>query len=500
VLVFMSTASGTGGDDAATTSELANPPTETTDSTIADDTIGDETATTDAADPPAETIDSTIVDETMADETVAPPDGERDGELSPTSCSETADEWSEIIDGAVPEAPVPGGLADAVPPADVEGVIALFEGLPDELIGGAKAISARTQGDFAAGYTSPDRASPYGFQAADLPNSFMGSVLPEPRADMLVAFFVLSDDDDYTVEAAGHDGDLYWVTYITTNSGYGIDGIEEVYTITWGEACGPWAFQAGAPTEAGRDELIAAFIAAAEQVTAAPDPGPATPDEQAAAAALVTLDDLGPDWFESPRLPQENAGFEELAKDVLSREPVCAAALDWLEQEDAKLRNLSDVFAADPIAGAESATFTSEFDGMSEIEHSVSVFQTSDELIEAFRLGSELGWGQCVIAVFGDLTQELYQSVWPGMSITVDSAVERPLELGDQAFALHFELTFEAPDGSSIEITEEFSMVAVGRATSVVTMFSFDHAIDDQADDIIARAADGLAEQFGESG
>ena len=100
----------------------------------------------------------------------------------------------------------------------------------------------------------------------DLPNSFISSVLPEPRADMLVAFFVLSDDDDYTVEAAGDDGDLYWVTYTNTNSGERIDGIEEVYTITWGEACSPLAFLAGAPTETGRDELIAAFIEAAANV------------------------------------------------------------------------------------------------------------------------------------------------------------------------------------------------------------------------------------------
>ena len=83
---------------------------------------------------------------------------------------------------------------------------------------------------------------------------------------MFVAFFVLSDDDDYTVEAAGHAGDLYWVTSITTNNGAGIDGIEEVSSITWGVACSPWAFTVGAPTEAARDDLIAAFITTASKV------------------------------------------------------------------------------------------------------------------------------------------------------------------------------------------------------------------------------------------
>ncbi len=96
----------------------------------------------------------------------------------------------------------------------------------------------------------------------------MGSLLPEPRADLLVGAYVLGDDDDdYTVEAAGHEGDLYWVTYISTNSGEGVDGVEEVYSIAWGEACSSVAFSAGAPTESGRTELIAAFIGAAAQVS-----------------------------------------------------------------------------------------------------------------------------------------------------------------------------------------------------------------------------------------
>ena len=79
-------------------------------------------------------------------------------------------------------------------------------------------------------------------------------------------------DDDYGLESeyaavrqAVNDGDLYWVTYIATNSGFGIDGVEEVYTITWGEACSPIAFIAQAPTDAERDELVAAFIDAATE-------------------------------------------------------------------------------------------------------------------------------------------------------------------------------------------------------------------------------------------
>ena len=193
-------------------------------------------------------------------------DADGDDEATPPASENGLDEWSEAIDEAVPEAPAPAGLAGVLLPTYVDGVNALFDALPDSLLGGVKAISSRTPSDLAADYMVPDRASRYGFQAMDLSTSFMGGVLPEPRADMFVAFFVLSDDDDYTVEAAGHEGDLYWVRLISFNSGYGIDGIEEVYGLHWGEARSPWAFIVGAPTETGRDELIAAFITAASKV------------------------------------------------------------------------------------------------------------------------------------------------------------------------------------------------------------------------------------------
>ncbi len=95
----------------------------------------------------------------------------------------------------------------------------------------------------------------------------IGSTLPEPRADTLIASYVLGDDDDYVIDAAGHDGDLYWVTYVMTNSGYGIEGVEEVHTVMWGDGCSPIAFVAGAPTESGRNELITAFVGAVATVS-----------------------------------------------------------------------------------------------------------------------------------------------------------------------------------------------------------------------------------------
>lgn len=227
----------------------------------ADDDVG---STTDSADQTAPPTDS------IAPDDAAPPDvtqTDENDDVSPSSCSDAPEEWREALAEAAPPAPAPGGLAVGVLPTDTDAAIALFDALPDELIGGTRAVSQRLPAVVEVSYETPDRASRDGIQAIDLRDHIMGSVLPEPRADLLAGFFVVSGDDDYTVEAAGHDGDLYWVTYIGTNSGEGIDGVEEVYTITWGEACSPLAFIAGAPTDAGRNELIAAFIEASTDIS-----------------------------------------------------------------------------------------------------------------------------------------------------------------------------------------------------------------------------------------
>lgn len=212
---------------------------------------------------------STAPEDTMPAETAAESDAtepEEPAEDGPSPCPEAPEEWRDDLAAASPPAPAPGGLTVGILPDDIDAATALFDALPDALIGGDKAVPAGLSPGFVeVNYPTPDRSSRDGFQAHDLRDSMFGSILPEPRADLLTGFFVVSDDDDYTVEAAGHEGDLYWVTYIATNSGFGIDGVEEVYTITWGEACSPIAFIAQAPTDAERDELVAAFIDAATE-------------------------------------------------------------------------------------------------------------------------------------------------------------------------------------------------------------------------------------------
>lgn len=109
-------------------------------------------------------------------------------------------------------------------------------------------------------------------------------------------------------------------------------------------------------------------------------------------------------------------------------------------------------------------------------------------------------WPACLRAVFGDLIQAGFDAVDDGLSITEYSATEPPI-VGDHQIAVRFELVIEvAVDGSTVANTMMLSIVGVGRATSALTMFSFDGAIDDEMDDIVAQAVDKVAQQFGAEG
>ena len=394
--------------------------------------------------------------------------------------------------------PIIVALADAQPPADLAGVTAVLEALPAELIGGTKQVSARTAGDLAADYVAVDRMSRYGIQAMDLRTSMMGAFVSEPVAEQMVA--VLAEGGDWEVDDTGVEGSLHWVAWLSTGSGEGIEGIEEIYSLTWGEAGSPWAFVAGAPTEQGRDELVTAFIAAIAEVAGAPDPEPATPDEQAAQAALLTDEDLGPEWFSQPRLLPGPGAFHELAIGLMADEPLCAAALGWLDSEDVALSGLFDVFAAGAIVRAEGPTYLLGRDGMSDLQHTVLVFADAEQPVESLRSTRRLGWMECASAIYGDLVQTLYDRAFPGVTVNVDAAGERSLDVGDVSIALRFELTLRAPDDEGdLGLVQDISIVTVGRAASTIVQQSFAGGIDDaQMDELIERAAERLMEQFGD--
>jgi hypothetical protein len=257
----LSTVAATTDQDASQATAASESSNEASDSTGQEETgesLPSDNPATESTDPPP-------VTEPGDDESTGPTASASDASVdtdAPERCTELSDEDRQTIDRAAPASPAPIDLVDAILPTDEEEAAAMFDALPDELIGGSKEIVSRSPGHLVAAYQPPGLASQYGYQAMNLRTSFVGSVLPEPRADVFVAFWVLSDDDDEVVEAAGHEGDLYWVTFISTASGYGIDGTEELYTIAFGDSCRHWGFTAAAPTPEGRDDLIAAFVAA----------------------------------------------------------------------------------------------------------------------------------------------------------------------------------------------------------------------------------------------
>ena len=77
--------------------------------------------------------------------------------------------------------------------------------------------------------------------------------------------------------------------------------------------------------------------------------------------------------------------------------------------------------------------------------------------------------------------------------------VERSLDLGDDSIGINITMTIDV-DGTALAITSDFSLVAVGRATSSVSLFGFDAARDVEVDRIITRAAEKTAEQFSDGG
>jgi hypothetical protein len=444
--------------------------------------------------------DSEIAEESTGDE----PNDELSYETNDESSDEPGDstgdepndELSDWIDVPIPELPAPNGLASAVLPTDADGVVAVFAALPAELIGGRKDISAHSPGQFAAEFAPPGRASRTGLQAYDLDVSQFGSMLPEPTAEMVVTLF--ASGADWDVLAAGHEGSLYWVAWYSTGSGYGVDGIEDIYSLTWGRADSPLAFIAAAPTEDDRDELVLAFVEASN-VAAAAAAEPATPDESAAQAALLTEHDFGDGWLTRPNLPRDGTALHEMMSGAMIGQPSCRPALEWIERENVVLSGLLDVLAVGSVARVESATFIPGLNQMSSVQHTVLVFENTEQLDAMFRSLREAQWEDCRIVAYDELAQAQYTSAFPGIAVSVTAAEVRPLELGDDATALRFEVTLLAPgDDTAAVISQDISVVAVGRAVSALAQDSFEGGIDEgQRDDLIALAVASLTEQFG---
>ena len=203
---------------------------------------------------PASTTATTAVDDPREGSSV-PSEPDRDAEVF-----EPGDEPAAPDPSTLPEATAPSRLGVPELPDDAETVAALFDALPEELIGATREIVNFRPGAIAARYdTGVRQCAEVGLQASDLTAMQGDGSYPEGwRAEHLVA--MLASGADWAVEEAGREGALYWVTFETYCGGEDMDHDEISSSAAWGDEGSPWVFFVGASDATERDILLAAFV------------------------------------------------------------------------------------------------------------------------------------------------------------------------------------------------------------------------------------------------
>lgn len=429
---------------------------------------------------------------TQADEAAEPADGD---ELEPDEPDESdeatgGDEFvfDEPDPSVLPDAVAPFGLGAVRLPEDAEAVQMLFDALPAELSPGARRDEGSPRGEMWAVYGSTRSCAPVTLRAGDLSSLPEGFYPPGWTADWEVALFATGADWD--VEGAGRDRGTFWVTWRTTCGGEGIDD-SDVFAATWGAEGGSWAFTAVAADAADREELIGAFVAAAPTREEVEDG-----DVERARRALLDRGDLGPQWSSLPRSVEDDPAGDAAARAAFEAEPACRTAVEQAEQTDIPVTELVEQLVPDAPAKAESPSFTYSADGTSNVEHTVSVLGAPEDVAADFASIRDLGWPECVMAVFGDLLQAGADIEGNALMVTDYSVVETPVVFGDDGFGARFFLTLEGPEGDTAAFTFDVSVVGVGRAVSAVTQLSVDGVIDD-LDAFAAEAHRRVEAEFG---
>lgn len=164
---------------------------------------------------------------------------------------------------SMPEGTGPPGLNSINSLQDNDSIMALFERLPSSLLGRNRAdeIQASPPAKINASYgkTKPLGCGMVGLQAMDVST---GDFYPPGwTAEKVIA--LLASGEDSTDGEFGRDGELFWLnlqTFCSTGSSLK----DSLDITTWGVAGSPWVFSATAQDIEGRDELVAAFVAASE--------------------------------------------------------------------------------------------------------------------------------------------------------------------------------------------------------------------------------------------
>lgn len=162
----------------------------------------------------------------------------------------------------LPLTDAPQGLAAVVLPDHTDDITALFAQLPPNLAGRPRTDepSDTEEANIVASYgsTEPVQCGMVGLQAE---NVATGDFYPPgTTAETVVADFAAGTD--WSVGDHGRDDDLVWVEIDTTCSSEGSVDEDSIAAIIWGNEGSPWVFSATAGDGEGRNELVAAFVAA----------------------------------------------------------------------------------------------------------------------------------------------------------------------------------------------------------------------------------------------
>jgi len=167
-------------------------------------------------------------------------------------------------------APAPGKLGSVVLPADVTAMRAVFERLPPEVAGHARApqFERSTPGQLRVGYGEERRTGRSGSAGPFLVITATDQAsLPRFQSNLTGGHIVgqmgqwLSGGDGNN---AGRDEDLFWLRQDTSMGAPKSAERFPVYTLLWGRIDSSWIFSVSADSPANQDALLAAFVAAAK--------------------------------------------------------------------------------------------------------------------------------------------------------------------------------------------------------------------------------------------
>jgi hypothetical protein len=217
-------------------------------------------------------------------------------------------------------------------------------------------------------------------------------------------------------------------------------------------------------------------------------------DQAMANEAVLTATDIGPAWSEQPRDDGSNPEDDALFSAVVEAEPACSA---WAEKAEAEGVSISEFeIVPDAPIRAESPAFLVEPSLASEVEHTVSVYPTTEAAAATFDVARSSEVLPCIIAAFDDILQAAFDANSPGVLVTDFTSTTEGPDLGDDAFHSRFSVTIEAPDGSTTDFTFDTSAIRVGRAVSNVSQNDVQSEIDDP-DAIIIMAFNKVVGVFG---